>query len=326
MSEIELSMTHPENFSSISMLTTHWMTVTSLGILQISGDGARKLLQGQLTCDVATITTTQASLGALCNIKGRAMSGFYLALFNENYYLIAPRNLMSKILQTLKKYALFFPVTLTDLSDQWTLLGLVGAAASTQLAMHSETVSLANFCSSASLKQQSGFLVNLSIHETSPRYLLCLSPQAVPPIIESIQTSAQLSDTFWQWLDIQAGLSLLDEKTSEIFVPLELNYEKLAGISFKKGCYTGQEVIARIYYRGYLKQQLRRFIISTAVTAHPLQAIYNSAGDESGQVIQVITDTYQTEGLALIREDQLEQPLHIKDALGIYPCLIQAAN
>lgn len=160
------------------------MTV-SLGFLCVSGPDAKKLLQGQFTCDLDDVTEAQSQLGAHCNPQGRVISLFRLFLLNNHYYLQMPRELIPIAMNALKKYAVFFKVTLIDASDQPILL---------------------------------------THHIKNP--------------------------------DILLGIPAIYPETSGKYLPHELNLPNLNAVSFKKGCYTGQEIIARMHYRGKLKTHL----------------------------------------------------------------------
>lgn len=294
-------------------MKSNWLNLSHLGVIQISGEGAKKLLQGQLTCDLEFITEQQASLGALCNIKGRAICGFYLGFFNAQYYLIIHRSLVNKTLSTLKKYAVFFPTTLIDVSDTWHLIGLIGDNPEMAPCIAETKLSHTEFFHSHTLNHAQGFYIQLPSHNTSPRYIFVIAPEA--PMLETIAFHPGGNNDLWEKSDIENRLTLLDEHTSEKFIPLELGYEKREGISFKKGCYTGQEVIARIHYRGQLKSHLQIFKLSHTDDALHLteKDIHTLDHQIVGQVISSIKEDKHTIGLALIRDEAQQQALWIDD-------------
>jgi len=178
------------------------------GLLKISGIDAKKFLQGQLTCNVDEVTETQSRLGAHCNPQGRVLFLFRLLYFQEAYYLILPPKMVMLALQALKKYAVFFKVTLSDASNE----KLVG-----------------------------------------------LRDRAVQE---------------WNYFDLTQGIPQVYPETSGLFLPHELNLHQLQGISWDKGCYTGQEIIARMQYRGKLKKHLYLAPIQTAGLPHPGKEVY----------------------------------------------------
>ncbi|HEX4045207.1 MAG TPA: folate-binding protein YgfZ, partial [Gammaproteobacteria bacterium] len=201
------------------------------GLLKVSGPDAQKLLQGQLTCDVTTISTERSSLGALCNPQGRVISLFHLFFWQDAYYLFMPRQLIPITLKTLKKYALFYQATLVDASDDFVLIGYTGMP-------------------SASVSDY------LTIAISATRHLLIMTP-AVAAILDTHELSMNtVSAAQWHYLNIRDKLPLIYPETSGQFLPHELQLPALNAISFEKGCYTGQEIIARMHYRGRLKTQL----------------------------------------------------------------------
>jgi tRNA-modifying protein YgfZ len=202
-----------------------------IGLLKISGQQAKKFLQGQITCDVEKITPTESLLGAHCNPQGRVLFLFRIFERNSDYYLIMPNEMVTFAIDSLKKYAVFFKITLTkcdyDTQAPW-------AAAQRE----------------------------------------------------------------WQYFNVNNGIPQIYLSTSGMFLPHELNLHLLNGISWEKGCYTGQEIIARMHYRGKLKNQLYQARIHSAGTLKrgmdltPPEAIivdYLQAGDND-YIILVLTN------------------------------------
>ncbi len=209
-----------------------------LGLICVSGHDAKKLLQGQLTCNLDEIPLKNNLLGAHCTPQGRIISLFRLFEYANEYYLQMPRELIPLALAALKKYAVFFKVTLRDASQELLCLGYCG----TQLEK------IPSDC----------FIMTLS-----NRYEVIGKPAQIAELLKNnphpLSTSAE-----WQKLDITAGIPAIYPETSEKFLPHELNLQNLDAISFNKGCYTGQEIIARMHYRGKLKTHLYRAKISTS--------------------------------------------------------------
>lgn len=192
------------------------------GLLKVSGADAKKLLQGQLTCDVENIKTP--TFGAHCNPQGRIISLFYLFYLKDAYYLLLPRTMMTIAMQALKKYAVFYKVILADASDSLVISGYQGDGI-----------------------EDNSTTVYIKIPSSTPRYILVknASPKNVTKTMKD-----------WQYLDIKDGIPAIYPETSGKFLPHELNLHELNGINFDKGCYTGQEIIARMHYRGKLKTRL----------------------------------------------------------------------
>jgi len=204
-----------------------------LGLLKVTGPDAKRLLQGELTCNVEDISLEQPAFAAHCNAGGRIISLFNLFLLNDAYYLSMPRDLIPLALKGLKKYALFYKVNLYDCSEEWMSVGLKGT-------LPKEWIPKDSFI----LKWDNRFQV-VGPNET----ITALS-------IELNKTRDCIAHQYWIYSHIQAGIPTIYADTSEKFLPHDINLPALNAISFTKGCYTGQEIIARMHYRGKLKNHL----------------------------------------------------------------------
>jgi tRNA-modifying protein YgfZ len=212
--------------------------IAQLSVLTVSGKDAAQFLQGQITCNVYDVTSTQSSLGAICNPKGRAISTFLLTKSADAFLMVLPKELLVTVRDRLKKYVLRSAVTLTDSSDNLCLLGLTDESNADFLATEAQTtavrVNFGNRC-----------LVIADVDN------------AISLWSEYLAQGYQASDsTQWLYLDILAGIPWLTLATSEEFIPQMLNLDKLGGISLTKGCYTGQEIVARTHYLGKAKRAL----------------------------------------------------------------------
>lgn len=234
-----------------------------LGLICASGTDAKQFLQGQLTCDLEEINTHQTRLGAHCDVKGRIIANFRLFFFQNDYYLLLQRSTLPLLLASLQKYAVFSKVTLKDVSNGWQKIGLYAANAK-------------NLSTKQKPTQENNLAVldntlSLSIPGTIPRIIV------LAPITESINfidnTLAQKSVNHWHLLDIMAGIPAVYPETSGQFTPHQLNFPELGGVSFNKGCYIGQEIIARTHYLGKSKSRLYRvtfLTISPPIPGTPL--------------------------------------------------------
>lgn len=195
--------------------------LSSLAILQVSGQGAQALLQGQLSIDLNKLPAGGGAFGVHCNPQGRIISLFYLFNTAAGYLLVMPGDILPVTLQALKKYAPFFKAALTDISGQLAIAGMVDQP-----------------------------LPNLIASYTFPvgeRYI---------GVMESLPAAEMGSLSDWQELNIRDGIPELSAKTSGEFLPHDLNLPALQAISFDKGCFTGQEIIARMHYRCKPKNHL----------------------------------------------------------------------
>jgi len=217
--------------------------IAHLTVLTISGKDAAKLLQGQITCNVNDVTGIKSSLGALCNPKGRAITTFLLIKTGDAFLMVLPEELLESVKKRLRMYILRSDVTLTDSSDQLCLIGLCYPATQTESLFATTQNDLISVNLSATQNRQ------LVIAETDKAIALWsdrLGNQGFQP-----ENSDQ-----WRYLDILAGMPWLTTETSEEFIPQMLNLDILGGISFNKGCYTGQEIVARTHYLGKTKRAM----------------------------------------------------------------------
>src|SRR5436190_6056482 len=219
-----------------------------LGLIRASGKDAKRFLQGQLTCDLEEINANQSRLGAHCDVKGRIIATFRLFFFQNDYYFLLQRSTLPLLMGSLRKYAVFSKVTLTDVSKDWYKIGLYEATtknlSTKQKLIHENNLAV------------SDHTLSLSIPGPVPRIIL------LAPINESINfienKFEQQSINHWHLLDIMAGIPTVYPETSGQFTPHQLNFPELGGVSFSKGCYIGQEIIARTHYLENSKSRLYR--------------------------------------------------------------------
>lgn len=230
------------------------------GIVRVSGADAVKFLQGQLSNDVASLSAQQSVLAGYHNPQGRTIAVLRLVHWNADEILMAlPRELAGAVASRLAKYVLRAKAKVADESASWRVVGLVdagpadGADAATDLPVTVGT------------QGRGEDTVFVRVGDQPPRWL-AISPAAA--------TSALLDYTpvdpaTWQRLEVAAGQPQVFAATSEEFVAQMLNLDAVGGIAFDKGCYTGQEVIARAHYRGRVKRRMQRFVSQQACRLTP---------------------------------------------------------
>ena len=210
-----------------------------LGVLSVNGADSVRFLQGQVTCDVEQLSAENSLIGARCNPKGRALTNFRLVQVSDDQLLmIMDYSLIQSSIDELSKFAAFFKVQLTDASEQFQCIGLTG--------QHSTLATQKVITCQFSDNRQ---LVVMPENQAETLWL-SLTEQANP-----------VGTEFWELQDIKAGIANIQLETSAMFIPQMLNLQAIDGISFKKGCYTGQEVVARMKYLGKLKRRMYRIAI-----------------------------------------------------------------
>lgn len=221
--------------------------LTDLGVITVAGKDAATFLQGQITCNVNDINDNKSSLGAICNPKGRVITTFLLVKKDDVYLLVLPLELLPAIQKRLQMYVLRSVVTLTDSSDDLCLLGCGDLNASTN---PTEQIG-------RTTKQNSRLTIDFS-RQINRQLLITDAEDAQQFWAEQVnQHGYQAAGSQdWHALDIADGIPWLTADTSEEFIPQMLNMDTLGGISFTKGCYTGQEIVARTHYLGKTKRQM----------------------------------------------------------------------
>lgn len=227
------------------MLLNDWQLVN------VTGPDASKYLQGQLTVDVAALTEHEHTLCGHCDAKGKMWSDLRLFHRAEGFSYLVRRSVADNQITELKKYAVFSKLTISADNDA-VILGVAGFKADAALAAYFPQLPDTN---TPAVTHEDTTLLYLSQPEA--RYLLITSLSTAEMLTDKLRDSAQFNDgQQWVELDIEAGQPVIDVANSGQFIPQATNLQALNGICFKKGCYTGQEMVARAKYRGANKRAL----------------------------------------------------------------------
>ncbi|ANU35418.1 tRNA-modifying protein YgfZ [Vibrio scophthalmi] len=227
-----------------ALMLTH---LKSWGIISLIGNDAKSYLQGQVTCDVVQLPTDQSTFGAHCDAKGKVWAAFRLFHHNEGYALFEPKSAVEKQLAELKKYAIFSKVEIS--ASEEVLFGLFGEQAQTTI--DSLTTDRGDVRQLNTLAGINGSAVKVD----QQRWLLVLEPQGAETLINHID-ALKVEESLWRRFDIEAALPIVGQAEQNEHIPQAINLQALNGISFKKGCYTGQETVARAKYRGINKRAM----------------------------------------------------------------------
>lgn len=226
------------------------------GLIAVHGPDADGFLQGQLTCDVRQVTPDQSTLGAFCSPKGRALACFRLFRREARLYLTLPQALTEPTLERLRKYILRAKVTLENAHDGLLGLGLAGLHAETVLTECFGTLPPTANAVMHAPADGSGITI-LRLPGTTPRFALYGPLSNMQPLWKTLAPVVTFTGAEpWRLLDILAGLPTVYRETVDAFIPQMINLDLLGGISFQKGCYTGQEIVARTHYLGKLKRRM----------------------------------------------------------------------
>lgn len=271
-----------ENLLNLQKMSTETGVVdlSDLGLIRFTGEDTVTFLQGQLSCDVRKVTSSQAQYGCYCSPKGRILSNFFLATDHteEAWFMQIPRAILDKIIKRLSMYVLRAKVKLTDCSAESVRLGIVGNQARSFIGENFPTLKVPDS--------------NLGVAHADDVTVICLGVDRFEIIVpfeqgDQLRTSFNniatwMSRSYWQWLDIQEGIPTISAETQEQFVPQMVNMDIMGGINFQKGCYPGQEIVARTQYLGKLKRRMTLVRIETTEIVTAGDPLYSeSLGDQT---------------------------------------------
>jgi folate-binding protein YgfZ len=261
--------------------------LTDLGLIEARGDDAPSFLHNQLTNDVEHLDTGAARRAGYCSPKGRLLASFLIWKTGDAILLQLPHVLQPAVQKRLQMFVLRAKVKLADAGMQRVALGIGGAGGGAALAAWFPQLPAAPM---AKVDTAAGTLIRLPDAFGAARY------QWIAPLDLAIQAWPALSRTLtpgstqvWQLADIRAAVPQIVAATQEQFVPQMVNFELVDGVNFKKGCYPGQEIVARSQYLGKLKRRMLPAVLDTGKVA-PGMEIYSSADPEQpcGMVVNVV--------------------------------------
>ncbi|MDH1340522.1 YgfZ/GcvT domain-containing protein [Ectopseudomonas oleovorans] len=280
------------------------------GLLAVRGADAAKFLQGQVTCNLNYLSASQSSLGARCTPKGRMLSSFRIVPVDDGYLLAMARELIESQQADLQKYAVFSKSRLSDESSAWVHFGLSGGDAvlnelGLQLGAASDTIA----------RTDSLLAVRLS-DGRAELWAPTEDAQALQAKLAARLPHAPLND--WLLAQIRAGVGQVFGATRERFIPQMINLQALGGVSFKKGCYTGQEIVARMQYLGKLKRRLHRLrLVGSELPAVGIELFSPVHGSSVGEVVLAAQAGDAIELLAVLQEDAVNDGrIHLGSSEG----------
>ncbi len=288
------------------------VTLSDRQLVRITGPGTDKFLHGQFSQSLEEITSGRSLRAAACTPKGRAYCLTRLVRDGEDVLLDMPVALAEGIQNQLRKYLMLFRGTTMETPEEGRITGLLGQEAAQ--ALSPDAAQLAN--DGDTLPLPDGYLLRTTDTVGGlPRYEYWQTGGQAP--LPADVPAATLAD--WHWSEIAAGVPSLSPASDQQYVPQMLNWQHLQGIHFKKGCYTGQEVIARMHFLGQLKKSLFRLQSDSAPEGTVEAGSPVMAGDrEAGQVVNCITlDNGQVAMLAVLRHANQEDTLTLADGTPV---------
>ena len=300
------NVTEPASYStdlSSAVLTP----LDQLTCYEICGKDAQKFLQGQLTNDVSEISPTRGQLSSYCTPKGRMLAIFYVCQFQDKFLILIRTDIAESVINRLKMFVLRAKVEINERPVAWIPFGLTGTPIEPILGELNLTAPDNDYEVVYSKNS-----LCMKVPGVIPRYLL-IGDDAFINRVNNLDTSNVIiyTHSFWQWLDIMSGIPSVSEATQESFVPQMANMELINGVSFSKGCYPGQEIVARLHYLGNASRRMFRIEAPTDQEINPGDDIYQSESDSNqaiGSVVSAIKENAEKfAGLAILRIEAAQQ-------------------
>lgn len=245
------------------------------GLISVTGEDAQSFLQNLLSNDIREVGLCRAQLSCLNSAKGRMLAIFLVRHAEGGYLLRLPRTLLEPVRKKLSLYVLRAKVSLADVSDTRALFGLAGPAAPSLVQPLFGDVPTTRF---SALRVGDAHLIRLGDNRfqiDAPIAQACTMWTHLAAMARPVGSSR------WDWLDIRAGLPIVQPETQEAFVPQMANLEVLGGVNFKKGCYPGQEVVARMQHLGKTKRRMYPAHVVSAVQPRPGDSLHTAQDGES---------------------------------------------
>lgn len=256
--------------------------LSHLDRLIISGEDAEAFLLSQLSNDIRQLDESRAQLSTYCNPKGRTLGLFLIFREQDNFILVSDPTIATSLMPRLKMFVMRSKVAIADCSGQRVLTGISGPDAETKL---SSMFDHAMPGEPYTMWQQNGLAV-IRLRGEAPRFMVSADVEKAMSIWNGIgEEFMPVNRSAWEWTDITSGIPSIFPATSERFIPQMLNLDVLGAINFKKGCYPGQEIIARMKYLGKLKQRMYLGHVSGMAPA-PGDPVFSAAfGDQSAGTV-----------------------------------------
>lgn len=280
------------------------------GLLSVTGDDAQSFLHAQLTSDIEHMPVDQARLAGWCSAKGRLLASFIVIPQSGGYLLQLAADLTAAVAKRLSMFVLRSKVKISDLGQDEAQLGVWGARVLERLAelglpLGEATLSLARAGALAAVRMG---------HDRA----LVVGPAAAIERLESDLAGESGVEDEWTLLEIRAGRATIQQATQDLFVPQMVNLDSLGGVDFKKGCYPGQEIVARAQYRGQIKRRMVRGRVDVQADAAPGAGLYSDdfPGQASGTVVDSAAVSGGKELLAVVPIAAVEHQAAVRIAPG----------
>ncbi len=289
---------------------TYLCDLSSYGIIQATGEDTQSFLHGQFTNDLNHVTETISQISGYCNPKGRLLSVFRVFIYENKYFLLMPKDVLEPVLNKLSMFKLMAKVDLTDVSNDFAVFGLAGARTEYILDENEMQLPLkTDHCI-----QYDGATV-INVPGVTSRALFISTPEKAEKIWNALsEKSKKTSSNIWQLYDIHAGIPQITSETFEAFTPQMVNLELIGGVNFQKGCYPGQEIVARTHYLGKPNRRMYKIDSLAEQTFPPSTNIYSEEDGEQpvGKIVSCVRFTRDNISALTVLRTERENSNHLK--------------
>jgi folate-binding protein YgfZ len=279
-----------------------------LAVIRAHGEEAGHYLQGQVSCDLREVDQQGHRNGMHLTLKGRGLVSARIVRDGDDYLLLCPADLSEAVIKALMKYRLRAKVEFS-VDQDLVVLGLAGN-------LPAEAPDHGN-----SAETDQGLWLRYPFTDHA---LLLVKQDNAEQVWQTLAADrATTGANGWQLADIDAGEGMVYPGAQDLFLPQVLNYDVTAGVNFKKGCYTGQEVVARMHFKGKLKQRMQRIDYSADVDLTPGETLRDSNGKAAGEVVSAARTSQGGAALVVLRKDTdgvlFREELALDSQLGALP-------
>ncbi len=265
------------------------------GLIKVHGEDAESFLQNQLTNEVANVTETSHQIAAWCSPKGRIIATLRLFKREDAYYLSLAQDMLEHVLKKLSMYVMMSKVSLEDVTESYVHLGVSGDSSGKDL----EALLGESLPSEADSAKIINGLTVLKLADKTPRYEIFGDLESSNVLVDGIKHAP---DNYWQYLNIVAGIPHISQASSEAWIPQMINFIQVNGVDFKKGCYPGQEIVARLNYLGKTKRRMYRLLIDSDQLPAVNDSIASRNDKDAGKILNaVINPEGKVEALAVMK-------------------------
>lgn len=300
---------HVENAPQLLAQTTR-AQLNDQAFVSVSGPDAHKFLQGQLTCHLDDVNATHSVCGSYCTVQGRMITSFRIAQRADGALLLRMHtSVVDATMQTLKKYGVFSKVQIA-LEPDWIALAVDGADSRKIIENAPAQFNAAIATADA---------ITIQTDADGQRFEIWTPRATAETLWQRLAGATEADAALWYLRNIHTGIGHVENASSDMFIPQMLNYQITGFVHFKKGCYTGQEIVARMQYLGKLKRHMYRYEIVGEAIPKPGDdiAIEGNTQSVGNIVVAVATGEARYEALVVVTDDAMDKPsLHLRERAG----------